>query len=192
MGQSKEWKWGYISPQGDFVIAPTFDGASDFSEGLAAVNIDWARGYIDHEGYFIIKPTFEAAEDFKDGRAIVKVHGESRCIDREGNFKDDAVGVREPVHEIESGYNPKYELHDGLVRFVENQKFGYKDKDGNVVIEPKFFEATDFSEGLAAVKKGKTGLWGYIDTAGRIVISARFRQAKSFHEGLAAVLTAVE
>ncbi|MDE6543928.1 MAG: WG repeat-containing protein, partial [Muribaculaceae bacterium] len=164
MGKSKEWKWGYVSAEGEFVIAPAYDGASDFSEGLAAVNIDWARGYIDHKGDFVVKPVFGAAGDFKDGIAIVRVDGVMRCIDREGNFRDDAVGVREPVQEIESGYNPKYELHDGLVRFVENQKFGYKDKDGNVVIEPKFFETYDFSEGLAAVKKGKTGLWGYIDT----------------------------
>ena len=192
MGKSKEWKWGYVSTEGEFVIAPAYDGASAFSEGLAAVKVDWARGYIDHKGDFVVKPMLEAAEDFKDGRAIVRVDGEMRCIDREGNFMDDAVGVREPVHEIESGYNPKYELHDGLVRFVENHKFGYKDKDGNVIIKPRFFEAADFSEGLAAVKKGKTGLWGYIDTAGRNVISARFRQTKSFHEGVAAALTAVE
>ena len=71
-------------------------------------------------------------------------------------------------------------------------KWGYVSAEGEFVIAPAYDGASDFSEGMAAVKKGKTGLWGYIATAGRIAISARFRQAKSFHEGLAAVLTAVE
>lgn len=158
MGMTKNWKWGYISPQGEFVIAPAFDSASDFHEGRAVVKIDWERKYIDRNG----------------------------CI------CGDAVSPQATAPEMEAGYNPLYELHDGLVRFVDNQKFGYKDKDGNVVVKPQFFEATDFSEGLACVKKGKTGQWAYIDTTGRTVIPAVFRQAKPFSEGLAAVLTAVD
>lgn len=192
MSNPKEWKWGYIDPQGEFEISPAYDGASSFCEGLAAVKIDWARGYIDRKGDFVIKPKFEVAGNFKDGLAIVKVDGETRCIDKDGNFHDDVEMPQADAYAPESGYNPQYELYDGLVCFVENQKFGYKDKDGNVVIKPQFFDASDFSEGLACVKKGKTSSWGYIDTAGRMVIPAQFRQAKPFHEGLAAVLTAVE
>lgn len=190
MSKSKEWKWGYITSKGVFAIPPAFDGASDFYDGRAAVKVDWARGYIDHSGAFVVGPIFEAAGDFCNGFATVRLNGETRQIDINGNFTDNetAPSTQEPTR----GFNTQYELHDGLVRFTENQKFGYKDKDGNVVIKPQFFEATDFSEGLACVKKGKTASWAYIDTAGRMIISARFRQAKPFREGLAAVLTEVE
>ena len=192
MSKTKEWKWGYITTTGDIAIAPTFDGASSFHDGLAAVKVDWARGYIDHSGNFVIKPIFEAAEDFHDGLAIVKIDGELHCIDKYGNNHDDDIESHMPEQAFESGYNPQYELHDGLVRFVENQKFGYKDKEGNVIIKPQYFEAADFSEGLACVKKGKTGSWGYIDTSGKTVITPDFKQAKPFHEGLAAVLIGIE
>lgn len=192
MGKAKEWKWGYITPTGEFSIPPAFDGASDFYEGLAAVKVDWARGYIDHNGELVIKPIFEAAGDFSNGRAIVRLEGETRYIDKNGNILNNESVPPIPAMVIEIGYNPRYELHDGLMRFVEDQKYGYKDNDGNVIIKPQYFEATDFSEGLAYVKKGKTGSWSYIDTSGKTVIPANFRQAKPFHEGLAAVLVAIE
>lgn len=192
MVKSKEWKWGFITTDGEYAIPPSYDGASGFSDGLAAVKVDWARGYIDHNGDFAIKPIYEAAGNFKDGIAVVKLEGENRCIDRAGNFISDIDISAAPSYETETGYNPRYEFHDGLVRFIENQKYGYKDKAGNVIIKPIYFDATDFSEGLACVKRGKTGLWGYIDVAGNVAIPAQFRQAQPFHEGLAAVLTAIE
>ncbi len=119
-----------------------------------AKELKW--GYISHSGEFAITPAFYGAGDFCDGLAAVKVDCGSGFIDREGNFREGVVTP--PVYEPECGYNPQYELHDGLVRFVENQKFGYKDKDGNVVIKAQFFDAGDFSEGLACVKKGKTSI----------------------------------
>ena len=190
MGKTKEWKWGYIKPEGDLAITPRFDEASDFLDGLGAVKIDWARGYIDRSGEFVINPIFEAAGDFHDGVAVVKLDGETRCIDKDGMFSDKQPPVETPI--FESGFNPHYEPHDGLVRFVENQKFGYKDIQGNVVIRPQYFEATDFSEGLACVKKGKSSLWGYIDTSGRTAIPPGFKQARPFHEGMAAVLSTAD
>ena len=189
MASNKEWKWGYITPQGQFAIDPAFDGASDFCEGLAAVKVGWARGYIHPSGTFAIAPRFEAAGDFHEGHATVRLDGAPRLIDTTGNIIGEAPSATAP--EFESGFDPHYEFHDGLVRFVENQKFGYKDREGRVIIKPQFFDACDFSEGLAAVKKGKTSPWGYIDTAGRIAIPATFRQARSFHDALAAVLVAV-
>lgn len=192
MATSKVWKWGYITPEGKFAIPPSFDGASSFYEGLAAVKIDWARGYIDRNGVFVIKPIFEAASDFMDGFAEVKLDGQAGYIDKKGDFRSDVDQTRFSGNKIESGYNPVFEDHDGMIRFIENQKYGYKDEEGNIIIAPQFFDAADFSEGLACIKRGKTSSWGFINKAGKMVIPASFKQAKSFHEGLAAVLTAVD
>ncbi len=186
MRETKDWKWGYVSTNGEMVIEPNFDGAGSFCEGLAAVKVDWARGYIDRSGQFAIEPKFEAAGNFQDGRAEVRLEGELVLIDRKGEVVGEVPGSSST--ETGSGLNAEYELHDDRMRFVENEKFGYKDGHGNVVIKPQFFDACDFSEGLACVKKTKSGDWGFIDTGGKYVIPARFRQAKSFHEGLAAVL----
>lgn len=194
MGKNKEWKWGYISHDGRMAIPPSYDGASDFSEGLAAVKIDWARGYINRKGDFIVKPIFESAGNFKDGLAVVRLEGKSCYVDSNGEILDNKI-ITVPDNqniEFESGFNPRYEFHEGLIRFVENQKYGYKNEEGEIIIKPQYFEANDFSEGLACVKKGKNSSWCYIDTSGKVVITGDFKQAKSFHEGLAAVLTVVE
>lgn len=62
---------------------------------------------------------------------------------------------------------------------------GFMDRQGRVVIEPRFDDAEVFSEGLAWVKQD--GKFGYIDHSGKVVIRSRFREARSFSEGFAAV-----
>lgn len=67
-----------------------------------------------------------------------------------------------------------------------NGKWDYIDKNGQIVIEPQFYWAEEFSEGLAAFENDE-GLYGYIDEAGKIVIEPTFTRWSEFSEGLAAV-----
>ncbi len=66
-----------------------------------------------------------------------------------------------------------------------NNLYGYVDQHGIVDVEPRFSDAHDFSEGLAAVKVGKS--WGYINRQGEIIIRPRYNRACDFHESMAAV-----
>ena len=77
-------------------------------------------------------------------------------------------------------------IKDGdLVRILSEQKVGYVNKKGEVIIKPTFYEAKDFFDGLAAVKI--SGKWGYIDKTGKIIIEPLFDCAYPFLEGLARV-----
>lgn len=84
-----------------------------------------------------------------------------------------------------------------IVRFEDELSglYGYK-QQGKVIIEPQYIDASkEFSEGVAAVKIGKTDIynpdsfynWGYIDTKGNIVIPPQFYEAHDFSEGVASV-----
>ena len=64
-------KWGYIDQTGRLVIPLTFDRASPFSEGLAAVDVKEKTGYIDATGKFVIPPRFLAGFPFSGGLALV-------------------------------------------------------------------------------------------------------------------------
>src|SRR5579864_7140921 len=72
---------------------------------------------------------------------------------------------------------------------LQNQKWGFMDRDGKIAIPAQFEYENFFSEGLAQVTvgKGKDRLIGYIDPHGTMVIPPRYYQAGDFSEGLAPV-----
>jgi hypothetical protein len=70
----------------------------------------------------------------------------------------------------------------------KDSKYGYMDKNGTLVIKPRFAEAGDFYGGLAAVRVGKDDKAGYINRTGALSIKPEFDEATAFSEGLAAVL----
>ncbi len=96
-------KWGYLDKTGKWAIKPQFEIATDFSEGLAAVEVLTGKeasqkepthkwGYIEHSGNFAIRPQFFGAKPFRNGIARVYMwdmqgHLHLRqCVDKQGNF----------------------------------------------------------------------------------------------------------
>lgn len=65
-------------------------------------------------------------------------------------------------------------------------RYGYINHAGQMVIQPQFKNAEEFSEGLAHFQ-ADSGRWGYISTSGKVVIRPQFSMAGSFFDGLAAV-----
>lgn len=70
---------------------------------------------------------------------------------------------------------------------ADNEKWGYKDENGKIVIQPTYDNAYKFREGLAAVYLDEQN--GYIDQTGKFVIKTDFSYIGGFSEGLAAVRT---
>lgn len=70
--------------------------------------------------------------------------------------------------------------------FEKDDKWGYRNKKGEIVIPLIFDYACDFSDGRARV--GKDDKWGFIDMNGNTVIPFIYDLAHDFSEGLAAVL----
>jgi hypothetical protein len=82
-----------------------------------------------------------------------------------------------------------------LYSVVYNEKIGFINQFGKIVIKPRFFDypsfsddglATSFSEGLSRVRIGKK--WGVIDQGGRMVIKPIFDMVFPFSEGVAGVI----
>lgn len=82
------------------------------------------------------------------------------------------------------GAGPLFRIHHG-------DKWGFMDRTGRVVIEPRFEGVGDFFEGLArvSVTVGTGSKQCFIDETGKIVIPCAFDGARDFAEGLAPVRT---
>src|SRR5258708_22157171 len=63
--------WGFIDNRGKIIIAPRFEAAQPYSEGLAAVKREGRWGYIDRSGSEVIPIRYRTVQSFRNGVAIV-------------------------------------------------------------------------------------------------------------------------
>ncbi|MGB3437057.1 WG repeat-containing protein [Achromobacter sp.] len=89
-------RWGYLDKQGRMAIAPAFQEAKSFQNGLAAASQDGLWGYIDKQGQWAIKPRFTEATGFNaEGTALAEEQGHDVLIDRQGKVvKTFELGTR--------------------------------------------------------------------------------------------------
>ncbi|MCK9404767.1 MAG: WG repeat-containing protein [Chitinophagaceae bacterium] len=66
-----------------------------------------------------------------------------------------------------------------------NDKYGYKDAKGKVIVAPKYDLAYSIEDGMAAVRLN--GKYGYVDQKGREIISPKYDNTWKFIGGFAAV-----
>ncbi len=67
----------------------------------------------------------------------------------------------------------------------QNDKLGFCDSSGKIMIDPVFTDAEDFSEGYAGVQKND--LYGYINKAGKTKIEFQYSEASAFINNVAIV-----
>ncbi len=173
-----------------FLLASCTRSADETSSKLVPFSQGEKWGYKNENGQVAIKPQFFLANDFS-------AEGIATVIDDTGwayiNTKGTIV-IRPFLFD-----NGPDDFQEGLARFTSNNKFGFFDKTGKVVIEPRFDFVTPFQEGLAAICQGckeelvgehgfmEGGSWGYINQQGETVIPPKFEEARSFINGQAEV-----
>ena len=70
-----------------------------------------------------------------------------------------------------------------LVPYQESKKWGFRDVEGNVVIQPVYERVRAFQEGLAPVRLD--GKWGFIDSKGNAVVATIYDYVGAFDKGIA-------
>jgi hypothetical protein len=220
------WEAVYVDKTGKVVISPkqVFPGPKDsahgwltssFHENLALIEDHengTKYGYINTHGKIAVTPQFDNAYDFNEGVAQVLVFGQGAktgLIDKSGRLVADPTDICTPLFAGELHFSEGYAAAKrdcfGL--------WGFIDKSGQFVIEPRFSSASVFREDLAIVGFdvpgatadepgsyfsgmqvfGDWGLdysskrYGYIHKSGVLVIPSQFEGAGVFSEGLAAV-----
>ncbi|MCX7820469.1 MAG: WG repeat-containing protein [Brevinematales bacterium] len=134
-------------------------------------------GYCDRNKNIVIECKYDEAKRFVGSYAEVTLKEIKLYLNSKGEI------VKKPEELIEKtkteGDQINYEVYE------ENGLYGFKDKNGNIIIKPIFEKAFRFSEGLAPVRKNKK--WGYINNKGEVVIPFKYDMAALFKDGLALV-----
>lgn len=195
-------KWGFIDKSGHTVIKPQFDDVMrdqyggcrpyshkifrNFSEGLCAVRLGNKWGYIEKTGKYVVPAKYDNAGTFSEGLACVRLGTTYGYIDKTGkevvpirfDFPAHAVNARNdnPDWDFSQELLDKYEFCEGLAVAEKDKLFGYIDKTGKFVIEPKYLTAYPFYQGLAKVELRldvrTIPAIVYIDKSGKTVVPA--------------------
>ncbi|EAH7653972.1 WG repeat-containing protein [Campylobacter coli] len=175
-------KWGFVDKKGKIAIAMKYNEVKDFSQSLAGVKIDNKWGFIDKKENFVIQAKFKAIRNFKENLAAVCLHDKWGFVDKKGKIiikakydfiddKDDEMvmfGSKHGLYLLLFKENILGCFHEGLALARINKKYGFIDKNENLVIEAKYDEVEDFDKGLAIAKlDGKSGL---LDKNGRVIV----------------------
>lgn len=166
---------------GKIIIPFDYMDMGDYSEGLVACeNLSGKYGFLDLDGNVVIPFIYDDAGDFSEGLApVYKQDGYmytvlGRVSKHKCGYIDTKGYVIIPFKFQESYYAGMNEFHEGLaVQGVSNNnkfgnRFGYIDKKGNWVVEPKYDRAEDFSNGVASVAINDK--YGYINQKGETII----------------------
>ena len=156
---------GVLDEKGNIITNKKYNFISDYNEGRALIGIsseegNYKYGYIDLQGKEVIPPIYSEAISFNEGVALVKVK------DKEYNLIDiNGKVINTYNYDFVSQYG------DGLMVFGESFEgpLGYINREGKIVINPKYKSAEGFKDGVAIVSESDSfiGPYGVIDKEGK-------------------------
>lgn len=156
--QNKDGLWGYVDNKtNQWIIAPKFENAYDFSDGVACVYLNGKAGFIAISGNFVIEPKFEEADwTFSNGLTWFVQNKKTGFIDLSGTI------VIEPKFDNADFFN------EDVTTVRIGDKYGIIDMKGNFVVEPIFDDVIEqFADGKAQFEINGAKVW--IDKTGKII-----------------------
>lgn len=200
-------QWMFVDRQGKVAFRPDFDYVDDFHGGFALVaqrsDGRCLMSFINKSGRLAFDEWFTVGNDFSEGVAVVSKDPKgimdfhfgrlildnfdltsslSLAVKHIDFFLIDADGNKIPMGPFQNLWS----FSDGLAAVQLNDKWGYLNKSGKMVLETKFDAVRDFSEGLAFVSDGEKRY--YIDKSGRRLFDAKgYALMRGYANGVAAI-----
>lgn len=178
---------GYSDSKGNTAIAPKYQSADPFYEGLACVAIGddkvWKLGFINRQDEFVIEPGFDIRSEgiFRNGYAIVSEGDNYLIIDKQGNTMLEAEYITYDIYGKSETYQVKKHGEGGLFIYDRDIKPLHSKalEDFNVVY---------FNEELFPIRYHGSNNYIYVDPEFRQVFPKTFRWATYFIENRVAIV----
>jgi hypothetical protein len=190
---SNVWgKYGFIDSDKDTIIECIYDFAEEFSDDLALVKNSLQFKVIDTAGVLYDLGQLKYTEKFRfdigeghSGLPIIIRVWDCQYLNKKGE-----VELEIPYTDAESFINGTAKVYDGdLFNFIDkdgillfewkknidydyrpvqyNDKYGYINLNGKLVIDYQYIVAKDFTDGVAIIGNGLK--WAIINTSGKII-----------------------
>ncbi len=199
----KDGKWGIINMQNKIILPFDYQYISTFSEDLAISRKDNLWGFLSNEKGVVkitLEPSIKADFIHEVRNGMAKVSSE-RYIEEDGYgnktafykkngvVKTNGTWVLEPKYSFikETIFEPSTTQNQELVLIEQNNKVGYADKSGKIIVEPSYDAIQDNFSSIYYAKKGisevkKDNLIGYINHEGRQILPLEFSKVSDFYK----------
>ena len=174
-------RWGFIDDHGRVVVPPKFEVVNGSGRNVVCARSPegWVEVRMDAD---TVKETPIGCE--ADALMVCRI-GEGMY----GLVGDDGVcGVYDPDGQFKGEYDDDWHIQgfrEGLLPAKIEGKYGFVDREGQVIIQPRYDLAFGFRERIASVTRDRK--WGYIDREGRIIVEPTFEIVDPFVSGVAVV-----
>lgn len=150
----KGYKWICIDTNGNkvFDIKDNFP-ETDFNEGFARISSFTEHWFINKQGINVFAKHWKDGHgNFKNGLAYVSdVQFQNfYSIDTKGKRTENITYSRIEVNEKLADKNEI--LPDTMVKFKKDSLWGFKNQNGEIIIEPQYYLTDRFENGLCAVR----------------------------------------
>lgn len=178
-------KCGVIDTKGNYIINPQFDKPEysfsmtfDSNNNLVASKNN-KQGVVNVSGKVIIPFEYDYVLSIYNETEIIgyKAVDGLNCIFFDKNGKQ----ISNDYFDSDSSFG----FGDGLYVIKKDDKFGYMNTNGEIVISPQYDKATTFENGIACIQYNNE--YGCIDKQGKTVVEPQFDEMKNFSEDLAAI-----
>lgn len=182
-------KWGFWHIEGREIIAPKYEEATIFKEGLAPVKLNGKYGFIDVNDNTIIDFKYKYAQPFYEGLAAVLINDKWGFINKKGDFVIQPSFDR--VDNFDNGFSvvfhqkESYGYEEDSTYEETYGKYGLIDKKGTLKLDTIYDHIGEFKNGFAKIELKRKE--GFINTKGEIAIPIQFDKVENFSEGLAVV-----
>ena len=197
----KDGKYGIKNTSGKELVPAKYQDLEYTFSNYYIAKKDGKYGIIDTANKQMLKFEYENIS-YRDVATFFEAEksGDSNTIVIDSDFKEKVKGYISEVN-IEKGYfrirvdgeykyyNFKFEEKEAKDILTDNNlflskkdnKYGYVDKDGNVVVDYIYDDAREQNEyGFIAVKKGS--LWGCLDKEGKTIVEPKYTLKDNIYE----------
>lgn len=164
----KDNKWGFTDLQGRLRIANRYDSVLPFAYGTAAFKLRNKWGLLNKEDKIVLQPAYDSLKRINENLMIASKKNQAGIINLQGEI---ILPFR--FDKVELWLNENFLL-------TKDDLLGWADKDGRLIVEPKYQAILPTKNFLLAKI---LNLWGVVDFSGKQKISALYEVCSPSADG---------